>query len=383
MCASLLPFALVPKLCQQLKDQLLLEEHSAQVDAGRRLLKSAKEEILNFLGTQDFWAAVPRVSEGLRTKIRERFREVIAEGLRVERVEQVELVHQLSPSVQGQLLSWVDQAISVFSRAAQVTARELETLYRELHKAEDRLRRVPADGVLRPLIEELHGLHRELAEVGKLALIKDEEIRVANFKLRELQGRYNKAVEVVAAEATRSSRIQLIARTQRVLDQYKSALIEKRIRQLQDTVSECFNMLCRKKDTLRKIVIDSRDFSVTLYDKQQRPLPKAQLSAGEKQIYAVSVLWALGRTSGRPLPIIIDTPLARLDSDHRKLLIREYFPRASHQVLILSTDTEVDQSYFAELRGSVSHAYRLEFDPAESGTKIMQGYFWKGSNEAD
>jgi hypothetical protein len=53
------------------------------------------------------------------------------------------------------------------------------------------------------------------------------------------------------------------------------------------------------------------------------------------------MLWALAKTSGRPLPIIIDTPLARLDSDHRKLLAQHYFPVASHQMLILSTDTEI------------------------------------------
>ena len=67
------------------------------------------------------------------------------------------------------------------------------------------------------------------------------------------------------------------------------------------------------------------------------------------------MLWALGRTSGRPLPVIIDTPLARLDSDHRRLLVENYFPQASHQVILLSTDTEVDQLYF-DLLNPPSHA---------------------------
>src|SRR6185503_782893 len=112
------------------------------------------------------------------------------------------------------------------------------------------------------------------------------------------------------------------------------------------------------------------------YDRQGRTLPKAQLSAGEKQIYAIAMLWALAKVSGRPLPIIVDTPLARLDSDHRRLLVQEYFPAASHQVIILSTDTEVDQTYFAGLRRSISHAYHLNFDPIENVTGIQDGYFW-------
>jgi DNA sulfur modification protein DndD len=121
--------------------------------------------------------------------------------------------------------------------------------------------------------------------------------------------------------------------------------------------------------------INPKDISVTLYDRQNQPLPKAQLSAGEKQIYAISMLWALGKISGRPLPIIVDTPLARLDREHRKLLVRHYFPVASHQVILLSTDTEVDQSSFVELRRCITREYRLEFDPAECETTITPGYF--------
>jgi len=92
-------------------------------------------------------------------------------------------------------------------------------------------------------------------------------------------------------------------------------------------------------------------------------------------------LWALAKTSGRPLPMIIDTPLARLDSHHRRLLIENYFSKASHQVLILSTDTEIDQAAFAELRRFVAHTYRLEFDQNEECTTLTRGYFWKEDNE--
>jgi transcriptional regulator with XRE-family HTH domain len=134
--------------------------------------------------------------------------------------------------------------------------------------------------------------------------------------------------------------------------------------------------------TLRTIRIDAKTFSISLCDRQNRPLQKAQLSAGEKQIYAVSMLWALAKTSGRPLPIVIDTPLARLDSDHRRLLIEHYFPTASHQVIILSTDTEVDQLYFDQLRPAIARVYHLDYDQGAGSTAIKQGYFWRERDEA-
>lgn len=73
------------------------------------------------------------------------------------------------------------------------------------------------------------------------------------------------------------------------------------------------------------------------------------------------MLWGLARASAHPLPAIIDTPMARLDAAHRRHLIERYFPNASHQVLILSTDTEVDRHYYQALRPCIARAYHLRY----------------------
>ena len=146
---------------------------------------------------------------------------------------------------------------------------------------------------------------------------------------------------------------------------------------------DCFNQLCRKHGLVKRIEIDPRTFAVMLYDRQDRSIPKAELSAGEKQIYAISMLWGLAKTSGRPLPMIIDTPLGRLDSDHRRRLIEHYFPYASHQVVVLSTDTELDKQNFEMLSPHVSHAYHLVYDPIEGSTSAEKRYFWKIKNSEE
>jgi len=110
-------------------------------------------------------------------------------------------------------------------------------------------------------------------------------------------------------------------------------------------------------------------------DSHSRMVPKNELSSGEKQIYAISVLWALARVSGRPLPMIIDTPLARLDRDHRALLGQRYFPSASHQVIILSTDSEIDREFIPLFGDSIARTYELAFDMASQRTLVRQGYF--------
>jgi DNA sulfur modification protein DndD len=76
--------------------------------------------------------------------------------------------------------------------------------------------------------------------------------------------------------------------------------------------------------------------------------------------------------------MVIDTPLGRLDGDHRGHLVDRYFPHASHQVIILSTDTEIDQAFFKVLGPSISHSYHLQYNAAEACCVIDKGYFWRG-----
>ena len=68
----------------------------------------------------------------------------------------------------------------------------------------------------------------------------------------------------------------------------------------------------------------------------------------------MSLLWGLAQTSELKLPIIIDTPLSRLDSTHRDNIVNNYFPNAGEQVVILSTDTEIDNNYYRSLKPRLS-----------------------------
>jgi DNA sulfur modification protein DndD len=74
--------------------------------------------------------------------------------------------------------------------------------------------------------------------------------------------------------------------------------------------------------------------------------------------------------------MIVDTPLGRLDSEHRTKLIEGYFPIASHQMIVLSTDTEVDESFYSDLAPDISRAYKLEYDGKYGATRVREGYFW-------
>jgi DNA sulfur modification protein DndD len=130
-------------------------------------------------------------------------------------------------------------------------------------------------------------------------------------------------------------------RAQEALQRFREKVVERHIAVIQAHVLASFQYLVRKKSLVSLIRIDSRSFEIELRDSEWNLVRPDRLSAGERQVLAVSLLWGLAKASRRPLPAVIDTPLGRLDSSHRRHLVERYFPHASHQVLLLSTDEEI------------------------------------------
>ncbi|MGD1809621.1 DNA sulfur modification protein DndD [Dapis sp. BLCC M126] len=172
--------------------------------------------------------------------------------------------------------------------------------------------------------------------------------------------------------------IESSAKVKQTLQLFKDKLTLKKLNKLEIEVTECFRYLLHKPDLVHRVAIDTHNFALSLYDDRGQLVPKHRISAGEKQLLAISFLWSLARVSGRHLPVAIDTPLGRLDSSHRRNLVERYFPSASHQVILLSTDTEVGKSEVENLRNleAIAHEYFLEYDSQRNQTNIKKGYFW-------
>lgn len=228
------------------------------------------------------------------------------------------------------------------------------------------------------ILDELVLAEQQVGAVEAELRVRTEELRQLEYRrstLRRDRERILKAqVEAQAVEG----RAALAGRVGQALQQYEERLLETKLAQLQGEFVKRFNHLARKDGFVADARINRSTFETTLIDRDGREIPKSHLSAGEKQVYAIAMLWALARTSGRALPMIIDTPLARLDSEHRAAIVERYFPEASHQVIVLSTDTEVDQPLLDKLMPAVSHMYRLDYDPVDRSTTARPGYFYDG-----
>lgn len=161
----------------------------------------------------------------------------------------------------------------------------------------------------------------------------------------------------------------------KILDAYKVRLQERKIGVLAKTMTECYKQLANKKNLINEIQMDAVTLDFEYLNAEGNVVPKESLSAGEKQLMVISLLWALAICSNKKLPVIIDTPLSRMDSNHRISLITTYFPQASDQTIILSTDSEIDARYYAVMKENVGDEFTLVYDDVKKCSTIQKGYF--------
>jgi len=175
----------------------------------------------------------------------------------------------------------------------------------------------------------------------------------------------------------RAKQVIKVARcAQRVLDDFIKRLAPEKLKLLQKYMNEMYGCLRKPEDPSRTIDVDPETWQVILRDERGRPLEKRVFSAGMKEMYALSLLWALAKASGREFPIVIDTPVGRLDRENRLAIFQKYLPKAGHQVVVLSTDTELDVQWARELSPHVARQYRLDYDSRLDSSVIRPGYFF-------
>ena len=291
----------------------------------------------------------------------------------------VSSIHEKSDQAVNLIESTLSDSFNSQRAAAKLLCKKLIEIEGELDKAGRNIARAPLESKIKPFMEKLDSLQKKLSD----SLVKKSKY-AENYKrlLKEnmdLVRRLEKLSQQ-SFDAIGDDRAIAYAQSSRdMLEVFSQEMAKKKISDLETEFEKSFHQLARKDDIQLSAKIDPSNFSVTLFNKFGETIDKNRLSAGEKQIYAISILEALARTSGRKLPIIIDTPLGRLDSKHRTKLVNNYFPQASHQVIILSTDTEVDEEFYQELSPHISHAYKLNYDSEKGSTYPSEEYFWKPS----
>ncbi|MBW4425981.1 MAG: DNA sulfur modification protein DndD [Nostoc desertorum CM1-VF14] len=369
LAANVLPLALIPNLLNQAQAQGGKEFRHQQVQISKDLLIERDQRLLTWLNQVEI---SPIQVEKIQSFLIQDVDSLYAKTLQME-----------APWLlaDDETLSQLDNFIYHLQNS-KLSAKEKLAILRnkeeEIHTLERQVQTAAAPEDYTKLRQALEAAQNQVVE----AKANYETIRRRLAELETIIAKSKRELSDYTVENIKHKNSEHIinsaAKVQNTLKIFREKLTLRKLNKLEEEVKNCFLYLLHKSGLVHRITIDTKTFSLLLYDLNGKSVPKHRLSAGEKQLLAIAFLWGLAKVSGHRLPVAIDTPLGRLDSSHRQNLVDKYFPSASHQVILLSTDTEIGKKEVETLREkeAIAREYLLKYDSTTRQTTIQPGYFW-------
>lgn len=371
-CDSSLPYALAPKTLSRLLEQISSEMQIKQANSFEKELNHFLTQLKNDISFRS--GSTGKIAA---EAIEDNLKEYLAGKPKGE------LLFDISEREAGMIQQSIEQDSKKAWQRFDLYRNQLAEVEEQLEQAAANIARAPDDEQLIDIFEKLRELDRQRESKRQEYRSLLEEAKKTKLQQLDCARQMQKAHDAARNQHSFNSAYNNAQETINLLDRYSELLTQARVKTLSANFEIAYRKLARKEDLQLNAHINPESFDVELVDENNNIINRKLLSAGEKQIYAIAILEALAKTSGRDLPVIIDTPLGRLDSQHRDKLINHYFPFASHQVVLLSTDTEVDERYFVDqLRDDISHAYEIVFNAHTKSSALKAGYFWELTKEA-
>lgn len=366
LVSGLLPLGIVSNLLAEAVDRAgnrysardlsLLQRETKQRDAD--LMKVLKKLVADKV-------IVSSISEHLATDRKTRFgartdQMVYPDGMVDQyRPEQITQAKGQATKLLSDLADTKERLLAVDANLAAVPDQaEIITVQTELERL--RAEKTKSDIQIELLTIDLNESDRKIAALSYQLEKESDRIRTETLR--------NETTERVIAHSIRA---------RGTLANFKNRLLQQNLDRLQLSIATCFRRLLRKHSLVSSVTIDPETFQLSAIHPGGSIVPAHRLSAGERQLLAIATLWALSQAAGRHLPAVIDTPLSRLDSLHRGTVVQNYFPHASHQVILLSTDEEVVGRYYEMLEPHIGRQYLIEHDEEQNTSLFKDGYFAK------
>ena len=377
LLSGAMPFCLIPKQIKSLETQIKKDSEITKKQFEKEILDEKLNQILAVLDQKTLWKGVPdesKLKESLNSKITKVFDSTQSLKKDMKNLFNFSLLESTN------ILNLLENLTLHISKLDK-DSNEFDRVSDKLNQIETALSNAPNDDEIGPLISKLNTLHEEQGMIKNEIDHLERKVTTQNTYLKMINSKIRNIVADQYKDKNAGIQAQLATKVQKVLDEYILKLKKKKLQLLEEYLLEELQRLLHKENLITKVTIDKESFEITLYDKDENAIPKDLLSKGEQQMFATGVLLALAKTSGKPLPFMIDTPLARLDVSHRDNMIEKFFPYASHQVVIFSTDSEISQDYYQQLLPYLSRSYAMEYLPGKGKTKQHLGYFWNDKGE--
>ena len=266
--------------------------------------------------------------------------------------------HYLNTNLRSKV---IERVKSTTSLGLQNIVNEQKTLQYNSEEA-GRIRRELERWIGEKSQEKQENLNQTAERIGKLKTEKRGlENEFASLKSSEDAKRkeYTGLLERKGADELPIRRARCAQKIEEIIREIIARSVPDQTEGVGEAMTQSYRSMSHKEE-VKKVDIN-KDCEVRLLDARNKEIYKStDPSQGEKQIFTLSLFASVALVSGRKFPMIVDTPLARLDTRHRKGVLLSLAQR-KHQVILLSTDTEIIKEDLQSIEAHIQKKYLIEF----------------------
>ena len=424
-CNEMLPFLMVKTQIMNLEKQLKTESDTLLYSQLKNKLNTdyIKKLLLNKIDSLSLDEIAITVSEALVDDIKPDNYE-----------ENFESIHNLSNDESKYVFSLISTILDFNNTTILDSFKEYRNISNELSSIRTKLNTSLEDESLNQYINDISNLSNKIGHLSESKNLLNNSLDEIRLEINEVTSERDKAKSKYIELLQSNKVVDISSNLILMLDDIIQTLTENKTKEIQDNFMYIFRKIIQKDNFIDFIDIDN-NFNASLYinkmyyslelenlienigyDEMERKFGrlffddlfnlysvenKSELlnaiktstqssfltlrtkvdingfSSGEKQIYILCLYWALLKASEIEIPFIIDTPYARIDETHRNNITSEYLSTISDQVIILSTNTEIDEKAYREIKPKLNGEYLIEYDDKNRKTIQREGYFFE------
>ncbi|MBI6874901.1 DNA sulfur modification protein DndD [Clostridium aciditolerans] len=425
-CNDTLPFLLVTDLLEETKIQIEKEDslnsyNSVKEKLSGDIVKSSLSKHINTTVNPNTYAEIAV--------------DLLNNMFNTSELKNVATILELSTEQKNNINHTVDNILTRRNKLTRGLIQKYDRISKigaKLKDLKDKLTSSISEDILNSYLENIHSINEDINNVQSNIAVKKSSIDSRQSELQNKEYHLTRARNEYTTLLQNINVLDMSSQLIEYLNELLTNLTKDKIKLIEDEFLNIFSTIIRKENYVNSIVIDD-NFNTTLYINKDynsneilnviknlgfdalekkyghnflqdllkhynvetnqelesevandNPFNYISLSTkinindfsnGEKQIYILCLIWAIIKSSGVEIPFIIDTPYARIDETHRNSLTTTYLPNISKQVIILSTNKEIDSELYNVVKPYVCDEYLLLYNAELRKTEVKNGYF--------
>lgn len=365
---KVLPLVLITGLLQRTLDQAQKEKQDEHSISREKIFKERDNSTLSYL--ENLSISLKDLTK-LRTHLKADYKNV--------NLKDVDSPLDIDYRTVENLQKITEVEVGKSQTRAKVLVREMMDQRRKLKLAEDERDSVPEEENISELLAKRNSIQNKLNKYSRKLTELEKEIsdscKIKEALIIERTERLKRKTEIEHQNEDTKRILKHVPVVLESLRRIQTKLTTEGINEVMNEMTDCLKNLSHGTFPIDRVEIDENNFLLNLYTTENKLFDIDMLSAGQRQIVCLAIMWAFKKLSGSLMPIVLDTPFSRLDATHRNNLLDRYLTNVSHQVIILSTDKEIDRPCWEVIRDMIARTYTLKYNKETQSTSVVPGYF--------